>query len=113
MKLKRRSGLLPTSILALSTAVILSGGQVLAGDKDDKRAEHDRVREALKRGEVQPLTTILSTATQAVPGDVIEVELEEDDDVLVYEIKVLTAQGRVREVKIEASTGKVLEVEDD
>jgi uncharacterized membrane protein YkoI len=113
MKPKLPSALLFSSVLALGMPFILSGGDVLAGDKDEKRAEHDLVREALKRGEVQPLTTILATAAQAVPGDVIEVELEEDDDVLVYDIKVLTAQGRVREVKIEASTGKVLEVEDD
>lgn len=105
--------LLSISALAFGAAWTLFGAEVLAGDKQKKQLEHDLVREALRRGEVQPLTAILATAAQTVPGDVIEVELEEDDDVLVYEIKVLTAQGRVREVKIEASTGKVLEVEDD
>jgi uncharacterized membrane protein YkoI len=113
MKPKPPSRLLIASALAVGATFVLFGAEVLAGDKHEKRSEHDIVREALKRGEVQPLTTILAIASQTVPGDVIEVELEEDDDVLVYEIKVLTAQGRVREVKIEASTGKVLEVEDD
>jgi uncharacterized membrane protein YkoI len=112
MNLKLPFLLLPSVMLAVAVASLLQG-EVLAEDKDKKQAEHDLVREALQRGEVQPLHTILATASQTVAGDVIEVELEEDDGVLVYEIKVLTAQGRVREVKIEASTGKVLEVEDD
>jgi uncharacterized membrane protein YkoI len=113
MKTRLPTVLLSTSMLALGAAFILCGGEVLAGDKDKKQAEHDLVRQALQRGEVKPLHAILATAAQTVPGDVIEVELEEDDDVLVYEIKVLTSQGRVREVKIEASTGRVLEVEDE
>jgi uncharacterized membrane protein YkoI len=32
---------------------------------------------------------------------------------LVYEIKILTSTGRVREVKIDARTGAVLKIEDD
>ena len=112
MNLKLPFSVLPSVMLAFAVASVLHEG-VLAEDKDKKQAEHDLVRQALQRGEVQPLHTILGIAAQTVPGDVIEVELEEDDDVLVYEIKVLTPHGRVREVKIEANTGKVLEVEDD
>ena len=45
--------------------------------------------------------------------DVIEVELERKNAALIYEIKVLTQTGRVREVKIDARTGSVLKIEDD
>ena len=49
-----------------------------------------------------------------MPGDVIEVELESDrKQALVYEIKILTRTGRVREVRIDARTGAVLSTEDD
>jgi uncharacterized membrane protein YkoI len=71
------------------------------------------VREALRRGEVLPLVKILEIANQQVPGDVIEVELEDEKSALVYEIKILTSVGRVREVKIDARTGAVLKIEDD
>jgi uncharacterized membrane protein YkoI len=62
-----------------------------------------------------PLTRILSIASQAVPGEVISVELDddEDDDVPEYEVKILTPQGRMIEVEIAARTGKILQIEDD
>ncbi len=78
----------------------------------DKK-EHQVVREALQRGEVLPLVKILAIASQHVPGDVIEVELEQENAGLIYEIKILTGNGRVREVKIDARTGAVVNIEDD
>ena len=84
----------------------LSSPSSLADD-DDKQREHDAIREALQRGEALPLVRILAIAQQAVPGDVIEVELERKRSGLIYEIKVLTGTGRVREVKIDARTGVI------
>ncbi|MBV6416746.1 MAG: hypothetical protein CMLOHMNK_01361 [Steroidobacteraceae bacterium] len=78
-----------------------------------EKGEQDIVREALRRGEVLPLAKVLAIAAAQVPGDVIEVELESKHGVLVYEIKVLTDTGRVREIKINAGTGAVLKIEDD
>jgi len=82
-------------------------------DKTDNKKEHQVVREALQRGEVLPLVKILAIASQHVPGDVIEVELEQENAGLIYEIKILTGNGRVREVKIDARTGAVVNIEDD
>lgn len=99
--------------MLLGTLVAGAGSGALAGDKKDKKNEHNVVREALQRGEVLPLVKILAIAGQHVPGDIIEVELEDKKNVLVYEIKVLTETGRVREIKIDARTGAVLKIEDD
>jgi uncharacterized membrane protein YkoI len=45
---------------------------------------------------------------------VVEVELEHGKHHgWEYEVKVLTAQGRVREVKLNARSGEVRKVEDD
>jgi uncharacterized membrane protein YkoI len=71
------------------------------------------MRAALQRGEVLPLARILAIAQEKVPGDVIEVELENKRGALVYEIKVLTESGRVREIKIDARQGTILKIEDD
>lgn len=101
--------------LALVLLLSLLGLGLSTGhaDKRDRKNEHSVVRRALERGEVLPLTKILAIANQHVPGDVIEVELEDEKKALVYEIKILTGTGRVREVKIDARTGKVLKIEDD
>lgn len=86
----------------------------VADERKHRRPDdHTAVREALQRGEVLPLMKILALANKEVPGDVIEVELEDESETLVYEIKILTSTGRVREVKINARTGAVVSIEDD
>jgi len=97
---------------ALCVAVLFVASVVAGGDDKDGR-EHDAIRGALQRGEVLPLAKILAIAQEKVPGDVIEVELESKRGALVYEIKVLAQSGRVREIKIDARTGTVINIEDD
>jgi uncharacterized membrane protein YkoI len=94
------------------------GSSMSLGLADERRQrkpprDHTGVREALQRGEVLPLVKILAIANKEVPGDVIEVELEDEREALLYEIKILTSTGRVREVKIDARTGTVVSIEDD
>ncbi|HET9448649.1 MAG TPA: PepSY domain-containing protein [Steroidobacteraceae bacterium] len=100
-------------LAGLFCAALLFVASVVAGGDDKDAREHDAIRGALQRGEVLPLAKILAIAQEKVPGDVIEVELETEHKVLIYEIKVLTQSGRVREIKIDARTGAVLTVEDD
>lgn len=72
-----------------------------------------RIRLAVARGVVMPLPRILDIAQHRVPGEVLKVELEEMSDRLGYEVKVLTADGRVQEIKLDARTGAILKVEND
>lgn len=63
-----------------------------------------------------PLARVLQIALAAIPGEVIEVELDDDDDEdddPEYEVTILTAQGRKMEVKIDARSGDILEIEED
>ena len=59
------------------------------------------------------LGVAVEKATQLVPGDVLKVELESDDDRYLYEVKVLAENGRVREIKLDAQDGSLIEIEDD
>ena len=54
-------------------------------------------------------------ALQTVPGRVIHVDLEFDDGVLVYEVFIMTQEGRIYEVDIHGRTGALrkIELEDD
>mgnify|MGYP003579759015 CR=1 FL=1 len=110
----RRRFLAPLAALPLC----LAAPALLADDDDgDKRARKQReqaeARAALQRGDILPLPRILEHAQRAVPGDVIEVELERKDRGYRYEVKVLTARGLVHEIKLDAKTGAVLSIEDD
>lgn len=75
--------------------------------------DHDRARAALERGEVRPLAEVLAAVEAAVPGDIIEVELEREHGRLVYEIKLIEPDGHVREVYVDAATAALLGGEDD
>jgi len=86
-----------------------AGSGAVRSDDDD----HVAAREALQRGEILPLARILAIVAGHVPGDVIDVELERKHGRWRYEVKVLTSTGRVREVKLNARDGAVLEIEDD
>jgi uncharacterized membrane protein YkoI len=91
------------------------GTATFAGNHDhgSEAREAAAIRRAVARGELVPLPRILALARQHVPGEVIKVELEEEKGTLLYEIKILTANGRVREAKLNARTAALISVEDD
>lgn len=104
--------LAPLALLPLAAAATLAlASPAFANQSEDD--DHVAAREALRRGEILPLSRILAITARHVPGDVIDVELERKNGVWRYEVKVLTSTGRVREVKLNARDGAVLEIEDD
>lgn len=73
-----------------------------------------RTARRMDNGRLMPLARILEIAQHRVPGEVIEVELDDDDDDgPEYELEILTADGRSIEMKIDARRGVILEVEED
>lgn len=71
--------------------------------------------QALKLGQnLLPLAHILQIAKRAVPGEIIEIDLDEDEDGSAhYELEILTSEGRAVELKINARSGMILEIEED
>jgi uncharacterized membrane protein YkoI len=95
-------------LFALAAAMLAA--QPLTADDDD----HERARAALSEGRILPLAEIMKRLSIELPGEVIEVELEQNDDGrFEYEVKVLTPDGRVKEAEIDAADGRLLSVEDD
>lgn len=50
----------------------------------------------------------VAAATAAVPGDVVEVELERENGVVGYEVEIRTGDGSLFEVNVDPETGEVL-----
>ncbi len=73
-------------------------------------SDHDRAREALESGEILPLRTIIARLELDYPGQILEVELDHDDDLWVYEIKLVRANGVLIKIKLDASDGRLLGV---
>ena len=84
---------------------LLASGAVLADD------DHERALEALERGEILPLTTILERVASAYPGQVLETEFDREWFRYYYELTVLTNDGYLLEIEIDAENGEIIEVE--
>ena len=69
-------------------------------------------RAAVRDGRILPLAQILDILRGAAEGEIIEIQLELEDGLLVYEFDLIGPDGHVFEVEIDAATGTVLEVED-
>jgi uncharacterized membrane protein YkoI len=92
------------SLLALGLPLLIAATACfgsIAASRDGRDSDQERARDAFERGEILPISEILAIALQHLPGDVVG-----------YEIDVLTAAGRVREIEIDARTGAVLDIDD-
>ena len=75
--------------------------------------DHDRARAAVSAGEILPLAALLPVLEARFRARMIEVDLERDDGRLVYEIEMITPDGRILEVDVDATTGAILETGED
>jgi|GEM_PF-1632802 len=101
---------------SLIVALMLGAFGMLSVPALADEADQDRARAAMLRGEVEPLPKALIAVEKSYKGDVIEVELEEEDKfgigpTLIYEIKLLTPEGNVLQLKVHAKTLEILDVD--
>ena len=89
-------------------AALAVGGAVLGSD------DHDQARALLEKGEIVALEQVLAAAKEHYPGRVLEAELERERGRYLYEIKIAGDDGKVRELKYDAGTAKLVadELED-
>lgn len=104
MLLGRRCFLLAAGPLVLGAA---------AACADDEDEDHDRAMDALQQGRVRPLAEILAEVEQDLGGQVVGVEFDDEEGVYVYAFRVVTSAGRLREVYVDATSGRILGFEDD
>ncbi len=80
-------------------------------DKGKKgKEEEGHVAELVKDAKVT-IDQAIKTASEKVPGTVVEAELEKKHDKTVWEVEVLGADGKVTEVHIDAATGTIIDTE--
>lgn len=69
-------------------------------------------RAAVLRGDILPLDRILHILRARFEGEIIEIQLELEEGLLTYEFDLISPDGRVYEVEIDAATGTIMEFED-
>ncbi len=80
-------------------------GSVAYADSDK---DHDKARQILAKKEILPLDQVLAKVRAEVPGDVIDVELEDEDDGWIYEFKIIEPSGKVVKIEADAKNGTIL-----
>jgi len=93
-------------------------GVVFAGTAFADSDKQDIARQAMLAGEVAPLSQLLSVIEKSYKGDVLKVELEDEDvrkwggtgdgKMFIYEIKLLTFDGNLVKLKYDAKSLKLL-----
>ena len=98
-----------TTALLLLLAASLAAAPGVARDLDQDEALRLR-----REGVIMPFEQLMQRLEQQYPGaTLLEAELEEEDGVLVYEVEILTTQGVVRELELDARDGNILKDEED
>lgn len=76
--------------------------------------DQDEALKLRQQDVILPLEQLLNDALGRYPGaKLLEAELEEKHDRYEYEVELLTPEGVVREIKLNASNGVLLKDEED
>ncbi|MDA0147724.1 PepSY domain-containing protein [Vibrio sp. LaRot3] len=73
------------------------------GTKIEFEEDQDEVYRAVKRGYIRPFSEMYAAVERDLHGRIIKVELEEDDDIWVYELK-LNYNNNIIKVEYNAQT---------
>ncbi|WP_447974323.1 PepSY domain-containing protein [Nitrospira sp. Kam-Ns4a] len=89
----------------------------LYGKRDGREAEAERESEDKEKvrfaGKAKvSLEEAVKTAGQKVAGKVVEAELEEEDGKLLWEVEIVTGDGNLQKLHVDAHDGKLVEVKD-
>ena len=100
-------------ILSLITVSAMAGDSICPQSNGNSchYLNQSEARTAVSRGDVRAYSKLEGMISTYFKGRIIRVELEEEDDEWVYEIRLLMDDGRVIKVWVDATYLQILEVE--
>jgi uncharacterized membrane protein YkoI len=74
--------------------------------------DHDDARRAVSRGEALPLSEIMNKIPPRYQGKLLNARLKKrgQKSSWIYQLQILTGQGKVTELVVDAKSGRVLQV---
>ena len=109
-----RLALVPFVLLALAAPTVAATEDLRIpppGVEFEDGIDADAVLRAVQQDELMPLDRVLDILRAERQGEVVEIELDVDDGRVIYDFDVLTPEGRLYAVAIDAVTGQVVEIE--
>lgn len=55
----------------------------------------------------------MNVAVQTVPGQIVNVDLDMEDGILVYEMFIMAQNNKIFEVEVHARTGNIIKIEQE
>lgn len=92
----------------LPQIVVAASVLALAGPASGDVIPAERVKAMVESGQILPLQQIVKMHEAELHGRIVEIELEQEGERLVYEFKILPAQGQYRKIEIDAASGEVV-----
>lgn len=83
-------------------------------DKDDddedgrEKDDDERIREAVARGDAEPLKDILKALRRRYKGEVVNIRLSGEGPDLQYRIRIIDPNDRLIEVRVNARTARII-----
>ncbi|MFC6671923.1 PepSY domain-containing protein [Marinobacterium aestuariivivens] len=74
----------------------------------DKRIDQDEAQALVEQGQMLSLEQLLALHADLLRGQLLDLELEREQDRLIYEVEVLGEDGRVREFELDAASGELI-----
>jgi uncharacterized membrane protein YkoI len=100
------------NILFLMLAISLALPAAPAwSDKGKKGKRGGNVADLAKEAKIT-IDQAIKTGAEKAPGTVVQAELERKHGKTVWEVEVLSAEGKVTEVHIDAASGEVIDTEE-
>ncbi len=93
-----------TTNILLMMALVISGLSLA-------EEGYEEARRLTESGAILPLEEIIPLIQAKQPGRILELELERERGLYLYEIEILDGRGAVWEIKVDAASGKILERE--
>jgi len=98
-----------TWFLSLALAIGTINSLPLSADHYDEQS--DQVLRWLETGKVIPFETLMKRHSKQLEGRLLDLEIEEEDGRIIYELELLRADSIVYEIKIDAQSGEWLKEE--
>jgi hypothetical protein len=93
------------------TLMLVTAGLLLLGVPAWSDEDEGKMADLVKATKLT-IDQAIKTASEKVPGTVVEAELEKKHDKVVWEVEVLAADGKLSEIHVDADSGAVIDVED-
>jgi uncharacterized membrane protein YkoI len=95
--------------LALALAATMAVPSAFADKgKNSHEENHEKLDDARRQGALMPIELLLKRLNEKLKGEILEIELDDKDGRLYYEIYYLDSEGRRIEIEVDAATGEIL-----